>query len=186
MLCFTILVHLIVDFLAGSTWTCSDFLAGSTCSARWSSQEIGSHRKLEKFVDLYCYWHLDHSKKYRMLVAPASSIITDIRCRNRLAQAIIHFNYSLDVLTVNPTMDILPSLHWTFHLLWNISLLLPSLPHCTLRKISTIFRCVPCNCFPNLWLQQPLSLRISSKCTDRCLELGAWLAATWSMASKRN
>ena len=24
-------------------------------------------RKLEKFVDLYCYWHLDHSKKYRSL-----------------------------------------------------------------------------------------------------------------------
>jgi hypothetical protein len=35
--------------------------------ARWSSQEIGSHRKLEKFVDLYCYWHLDHSKKSRSL-----------------------------------------------------------------------------------------------------------------------
>ena len=44
-------------------------------------------------------------------------------------------------------MDISPSLHWTFHLLWNVSLLLPSLLYCTLRKILTIFHCISRNHF---------------------------------------
>ena len=72
-------------------------------------------------------------------------------------------------------MGISPSLHWTFHLLWNVSLLLPS--HCTLRKISTIFHC---NRFINLW---PWDLRPNARIAiqDSVLVLQpceAWLRAS--------
>jgi hypothetical protein len=82
----------------------------------------------------YLCWNY-HRSSLTPVLGNSQIWITDAWSRNQLAQTMIHSNYFSDVLTLSPTMGISPSLHWTFHLLWNVSLLLPPLPHCTSRKI---------------------------------------------------
>ena len=100
-----------------------------------------------KFMIWTTTWNAAWKHLKRIRVVLGSSIFTDAWGRKKLAQTMIYSNYSLDILAQErASRRRCPSV---------MKRITPSatLPYCTLSKISTNFYCVPCNRFPNLWLQ---------------------------------